>query len=150
MAPPPSVSPSGRRRPTASVMERTWPPLLSYTQPGTTASITAAPGGWQMGACGTPSSLLESAVEAVNLGSEPSIGTATRRAFPRRTLGMMSTASEVRAQARSFRNNGQEKKSSSTAQNSVLGFTCIAKIKITVNSIIIVLTKFICFWRRSN
>lgn len=99
MAPPPSVSPSGRPRPSVWVTGRSWPPPLSYTQPGMTDCTTAAPAGWRTGACGIPSSPLESAAEEANLGSERSINTATRRASPRLTLNTMSTASEVREQS---------------------------------------------------
>lgn len=54
-----------------------------------------------MGVCATLSSPLESAVEEVNPGSELSIATATRRASPRFTLDMTSTASEVRVDLQS-------------------------------------------------
>lgn len=97
MAPPPRVSPFGRPVASARATVQNWPLQLSCMRLGTMDWTSAVRVGWQMEACATQLSPLESAVVVVNPGSEQSIATATRRASLRATLATMSTASKVRA-----------------------------------------------------
>lgn len=70
-------------------------PRASCMQPGMAAWTAAAPAGWPMAACATPSSRPASAAVGACLASRLSSSSPTRPASPTSTAASTSTASEV-------------------------------------------------------